>query len=115
MKNRRKEIAKVVQSLRDKKMEKNKRYSLKFKPEMTPEYTLKGSYAQEEDCEKPVDETPEDGYNFLEFETTNGGGGTYWVMKTKRWAFDDPHELIEIIKDFIRKSKFIKDDDNNKS
>jgi len=95
---------------------KNKRYSLEFKPEMKPDYALKGSYAQEADGDKSEDENPEDGsYNFLEFKTTNCGGGTYWVMKTNRWAFDDPHELIEIIKDFISKSKFIKDGDDNKS
>jgi len=82
--------------------------------DLKPDYVLKAVYAQEEDCTKPVNQDPEnDGYNFLEIETTNGGGGTFFVMKTKRWAFDNVQEMIDIINDFVEKSKFIKDGDDN--
>lgn len=82
--------------------------------ELKPDYVLKGDYAQEIDGNKPHDEDPESGdYNFLDIETSNCGGGTYYILRTKRWAFDKPEELFEIINDFVEKSKFIKDGDNN--
>jgi len=81
--------------------------------ELKPDYKLTANYAQEQDCNKPVDEDPQsEDYNFLEMETDNGGGGTYYILRTKRWALDDPKEIFEIINDFIEKSKFVKDGDN---
>lgn len=77
-------------------------------------YKMKAEYSQEQDSTKPVGKNSEDNqWNFLDIKTCNGGGGTYYVLKTKRWAFDDAQELFDIINDFIDKSKLIKDGDNN--
>lgn len=51
-----------------------------------------------------------DGLNFLRMRTEDAGGGTYFVIKTKRWAFDDIDELIEVLNDFKARMKT----DNNK-
>ena len=41
----------------------------------------------------------------LELFTEDAGAGTYYVMKTDRWSFDSVEELIEVINDFIRRTK----------
>jgi hypothetical protein len=41
----------------------------------------------------------------LELTTEDAGGGTYYVLKTERWAFEDPEELMEILKDFDKRVK----------
>lgn len=40
---------------------------------------------------------------FLELSTDDAGAGVYYVLKTDRWAFDDPKELIDILNDFIKR------------
>lgn len=37
----------------------------------------------------------------LEIESQNAGAGTYYVIKTDRWAFDSIEELVGTIKKFI--------------
>ena len=39
----------------------------------------------------------EDGNNYLEVSTHDGGGGAYLVIKTERWAID-PDEFDEFLK-----------------
>jgi hypothetical protein len=41
----------------------------------------------------------------LELTTEDAGGGMYYVLKTERWAFEDPEELMEILKDFVKRVK----------
>ena len=48
------------------------------------------TYSQEEDCCGRVNEIGQD----IEISTENGGGGSYLVIKTERWAVDDVNELI---------------------
>jgi hypothetical protein len=40
----------------------------------------------------------------LTIKTVDAGGGTYFVIKTKRWAFDDINELIATLRDFQSRS-----------
>jgi hypothetical protein len=37
---------------------------------------------------------------FLELSTENAGGGSYFILKTERWAFDNTDELISVLNDF---------------
>jgi len=46
----------------------------------------------------------------LTLETHDSGAGMYYAMSTKRWAFDDPDELTQVINDFIERIKS-KDDE----
>ncbi len=42
----------------------------------------------------------------IEIEVCDGGGGMYFVIKTKRWAVDDPshlYELMQRVKDMVGK------------
>lgn len=43
--------------------------------------------------------------NSLTIFTQDSGGGTYFVLETERWAFDDVNELVEMINDFIKRNK----------
>ena len=81
---------------------------------MDPHYKLSANYGQEKDCAKPVDQDPMDAdYNFLDIETQEEGGGMFYILTTKRWAFDKPEELFEIINDFVEKSKMLENGDDN--
>ena len=40
----------------------------------------------------------------IELTTEDAGGGMYYVLKTERWAFNDPDELMEILKDFVKRA-----------
>lgn len=44
-----------------------------------------------------------DGLQFLEVSTEDAGAGVYYVLKTERWSFDDPQELIDILNDFKKR------------
>lgn len=44
-------------------------------------------------------------FNSLTIFTQDGGGGTYFVLETERWAFDNADELVELINDFIKRNK----------
>jgi len=56
-------------------------------------------YWQQEDCCAPVNE----GGQTFTISTQNGGGGSYLVISTERWALDSAKE----IDDFARKLKAI--------
>lgn len=42
---------------------------------------------------------------FLEIKTQDAGGGTYYVLSTERWAFDNFEELIKILITFKEKQE----------
>ena len=46
-------------------------------------------YTQDEDCCGRVNEPTQD----IELSTEDGGGGSYIVIKTERWAVDDGKEI----------------------
>ena len=61
---------------------------------------IKATYLQNADgCDE------EGGYQSLNISTEDAGSGTYFVIETKRWAFDKPEELINILKDFSKRFK----------
>ena len=41
----------------------------------------------------------------LTIESLDGGGGTYYILKTDRWAFNSIKELSDILTDFINRTK----------
>ncbi len=41
----------------------------------------------------------------LVLSTEDSGAGTYFLMQTERWAFDEPEDLINIIHDFVKRAK----------
>lgn len=66
-----------------------------MKPELSE---VKMTFSQDADC--CSSET-----QFIEIQTEDGGGGFYFVIKTERWAFDDPKELIDLLQTFIKKTE----------
>lgn len=54
------------------------------------------TYVQEPDCT----ESREDDYQTITFETRNGGSGPFYTVKTSRWSFENPKDLLELAKDF---------------
>lgn len=65
--------------------------------DLQKEYNLSATYSQTQDGGDPSDE----GYQFLRIATDECGGGPYFILETKRWAFDNPQELLDIINEFI--------------
>ena len=65
--------------------------------------TLEITYTQESDC-CTIEE------QYLTIKTDNGGGGDFFVIETKRWAFDTIDELIEILNKFKEKHSKIKEE-----
>ena len=63
------------------------------------DYKLEATYSQEQDCSDPSDE----GYQFLRITTEDGGGGPFYILETKRWAFDNVQDLIDLMDEFIEK------------
>jgi hypothetical protein len=41
----------------------------------------------------------------LTIESIDGGGGTYYLLKTDRWAFNSIKELTDTLNDFIKRTK----------
>ena len=41
----------------------------------------------------------------LTIECLDGGGGTYYLLKTDRWAFNNIKELTDTLTDFIKRTK----------
>lgn len=37
--------------------------------------------------------------------TADGGGGNYFILKTKRWAINDVQELVDLLNDFKKRTK----------
>ena len=71
--------------------------------DLQKEYNLSATYSQSADGADPGDE----GYQFLRIKTDECGGGSYFVLETNRWAFDDPQELIDLINEFVKKNEKI--------
>jgi hypothetical protein len=65
--------------------------------------TLEITFTQEADCC-----TLEEQY--LNIKTDNGGGGDFYVIETKRWAFDTVEEIIELLNQFKEKHLKIKEE-----
>ena len=74
-----------------------------------PYYKLSSNISQEIDCEKLIDKDDGDGYNFIDISTENTGDESYFVIETKRWAFDNLDEFFDIIRDFEKKFKKLGD------
>ena len=47
---------------------------------------------------------------YLTIKTDNGGGGDFYVIETKRWAFDTVEEIIELLNQFKEKHLKIKEE-----
>ena len=47
----------------------------------------------------------------LELKTDDAGGGMYYVLSTKRWAFESVDEIVGIIEDFLKRVKDGENDD----
>ena len=57
-------------------------------------------YTQDEDsCSKHIG-----GLQELKIETMDAGGGQYYVLSTKRWAFESLEELNKVLNDFIKRT-----------
>ena len=58
-------------------------------------------YEQDEDCCGRADETGQD----ITISTHNGGGGSYVVIQTERWAMEagDIIKLVAKMKDMLRR------------
>ena len=41
----------------------------------------------------------------LTIESLDGGGGTYYLLKTDRWAFNSIKEINNVLTDFINRTK----------
>lgn len=63
-------------------------------------FETKCQYLQEADAEANSGDM-----NTLFIETCNAGDGTYYVIETERFAFDNIEEIVEILNDFIERSK----------
>lgn len=50
---------------------------------------------QEQDCCAPGD------YQDIEVEIVDGGGGQYIVIKTQRWAIDDPEAFAALLRKWL--------------
>lgn len=59
------------------------------------------TYIQEPDCT----ENAESDEQSLTISTRNGGGGNFYHIKTEGWSFDSPEELLNVINNFIDKTK----------
>ena len=42
-------------------------------------------------------------FQLLEVKTEDAGGGSFFVIKTERWAFDKIDDLINILNDFKKR------------
>ena len=60
---------------------------------------LTAVYSQDPDtCDRSVIQE-------LTIESLDGGGGTYYLLKTDRWAFNSIKELTDTLTDFIKRTK----------
>ena len=58
---------------------------------------LEATYYQDGDC------MGEEEANELKIKTADGGGGTFYVIETERWAISSIDELKMLIEDFIKR------------
>ncbi|MFW6310913.1 MAG: hypothetical protein ACOC1K_01630 [Nanoarchaeota archaeon] len=71
------------------------------KMDIEKNFSLEGYYTQEEDC----CDTSKEGVQELFLNHHDGGGGIFYTLSSKRWAFETPEELTSIINEFIKKIK----------
>lgn len=63
-------------------------------------YEAQATYTQKQDNCGPT------GGNEITLKAVNGDGhGHYYVLQSRRWAFDDAAELVALVKDFMRRVK----------
>jgi hypothetical protein len=77
---------------------------------MTNKPALEGvtlTFTQDTDC---CDMTG-NGCQTLRVTTEDGGGGSYFVLETERWAIDPPEDLLDLLKEVERSIKKFNDDD----
>jgi hypothetical protein len=60
-------------------------------------FSLSAIYTQ--DADSCSNETCQE----LELKTDDAGGGMYYVLSTKRWAFESVDEIVGIIEDFLKR------------
>jgi hypothetical protein len=60
---------------------------------------LQAEYTQDADC------CEDSGTQSLSISTRNGGGGSFYHIKTEGWSFDKIDNLIDVLNDF--KKRFI--------
>ncbi len=70
------------------------------------EYKLEATFSQELDCQDSG--TEDDGYQFLTISTVNELNEEFYFMSTRRWAFDDIQEVIDLLKEFKDKHEKLK-------
>ena len=68
---------------------------------------LKATYIQE--CDQSMNINRED-FQELKIWLDSQGAGKYFVLETRRWAFDDIQELIDVLKDFKRRARGVIDE-----
>ena len=69
-------------------------------------FSLSAIYTQEADSSCSNETCQE-----LELKTDDAGGGMYYVLSTKRWAFESVDEIVGIIEDFLKRVKNGENDD----
>ena len=52
----------------------------------------------------PDDNDPNQVDQEIEISVDDGGAGKYYVIKTRRWAFDKISDLVDLLKDFAAKA-----------
>lgn len=57
-----------------------------------------------------MDDQDRNEYQELEVSTDDNGAGTYYVIRTKRWAIDRIDELVSVLKDFEKRLSVETDD-----
>lgn len=62
-------------------------------------WKLVATYDQESDDCDEIDTGQE-----IEILAEDGGAGKYYVIKTRRWAFDKISDLVDLLKDFAAKA-----------
>ncbi len=70
------------------------------------EYTLRAVATQSKDG----DDGGED-YQVMELESRDCGGGPYFTIKTERWAFDKPEEVVKVLKEVMDKFKKLNEEE----
>lgn len=61
-------------------------------------FNMKAKYLQNGDTETKTGDI-----NQITISNIDVGDGHYFVMKTKRWAFDDIKEVIDLLEDFKKR------------
>jgi hypothetical protein len=74
--------------------------------DLQKEYSIKATFSQDLDCQDSGSD--DEGYQFLTMETVDEAGEEFFIMGTRRWAFDDIQEVIDLLEEFKEKHKTLK-------